>query len=519
MMRRFSRLDVVVFGGILLLGLGRLPSPFTGDQALNMLMGKVIAHGGAPYLDLWDLKHPGIFFFFAAAGRLFGFSEIGIHLFELLWMLVLALAVRVTAEQFLKDRMAISLAPALTIGFYYAAATGVHLTQTEALVGLPLLLSLTSAAAAVRTSSRRRLLWLFSSGLSAGVVLVFKAPYFLLPAIFWVMASVEWRRAQGKGIMRGIMALAPPLLVGTLLPVSASVIYLAEKHALGLAWWTFVVHPREAASQTALDFQVLRDGSIWFVRTFSPLLALAIIGGWARVRQGWDLLAGALIAWIPVGLLLIWVQVIGWWSYHYLLLLVPIGLLAAQGVETLWSGVAAKKVPRRWRAAAAIVLVGLIVISIPQIEVGARSVADVFRASPLPFDIVSARPYQAEQDRAYAVALDTTSFLRAPGSDPGPIYVFGSPIVYILAGRSPAISFLATWFSPTTEAWHRMVAELTAAPPKYILVTDGALGSFTADNPALADEVRSLRSWLEQRYQVLRTDVGGVWYLRRDLAA
>ncbi len=518
-MRRFSRLDIAVFGGILVLGLARLPAPFTGDQALNMLMGKVIAHGGAPYVDLWDLKYPGIFFFFAAGGRLFGFSEIGIHVFELLWMLATALAVRVTAEHVVENRIAVSLAPALTVGFYYAVATSVHLTQTESIVGLPLLLSLASVVAAVRAGSRHPHVWLFTSGLSAGVVLVFKAPYVLLPAIFWVLALVEWRRTQGIGVMRGILVLAPPLLAGMMLPAFACVIYLGDKHALGLAWWTFAVHPREAASQTRLDFQLLRDGSIWFVRTFSAPLALAIIGAWDRLRRGWDLLTAGLVAWTLGGLLLIWLQVIGWWSYHYLLLLVPIGLLAAQGVETLWSAVAAAASPRYWRAAAAIVLLGLVVVSIPRIEPGTRSVADVLRARPLPLNSESARSYQVEHDQAYADALGTTSFLRAPGSYPGPIYVFGSPIVYLLAGRSPAISFLATWFSPTSEAWQRMIGELTTASPAYILVTDGALESFTHDNPALADDVRGLRSWLQQRYQELRTDVGGIWYLRRDLSA
>ena len=57
MMRRHA-LDVAIFGCLLLLGVARLAEPFTGDQALNMLMGKVIADGGVPYVDLWDLKHP-----------------------------------------------------------------------------------------------------------------------------------------------------------------------------------------------------------------------------------------------------------------------------------------------------------------------------------------------------------------------------------------------------------------------------------------------------------------------------
>ena len=59
-------LDVVVFLCLLVLGAASLPIPFGGDQGLNLLIGQVIADGGAPYRDVWDLKHPGIFFFFAA---------------------------------------------------------------------------------------------------------------------------------------------------------------------------------------------------------------------------------------------------------------------------------------------------------------------------------------------------------------------------------------------------------------------------------------------------------------------
>jgi hypothetical protein len=519
MMRRASRLDVAVFVGILLLGLGRLPAPFTGDQALNMLMGEVIADGGAPYVDLWDLKHPGIFLHFAAGGSLFGFNEIGIHLFELLWMLALALAVRVTAGHFLESRVAISLAPAFTVGFYYAVATSLHLTQAEVLVGLPLLLSLASAAAAVRRGARHRLAWLLASGLCAGVVFVFKAPYVALPVIFWVLSSVEVRRASNRRLISEMLRLAWPLFVGALLPVSATIIYLASQDALGVAWWTFTVHPGEAASQVPIEPRRLLDSFIWFLRTFSAPLALAFIGAWDRVRRGWDLLTAALIAWIGVGLPLIWFQVIGWWQYHYLLLLVPLGLLAMQGVATLIAIITPSEASRYRRAAAAAALLVLMAVSLPRIEPGLRAIVDVVRARPLPFDSVSARTYQSEIDQAYAESQATTSFLRSPQSHPGPIYVFGSPIIYVHAGRSPAISPLATWFHPTREAWHRMMREMTAAMPAYILVAEGALESVTVDNPSLVGDMRALRAWLDQQYETLRSDVGGTWYLRRDLAA
>jgi len=513
---RRHALDIVVFAGILIVGIARLPAPFTGDQALNMLMGRVVAHGGAPYVDLWDLKYPGVFLFFAAGGTLFGFTEIGIHLFELLWMLALAVAVRLTAGMFLRHRVAAAMAPALTVGFYYAVAMNVHLTQTEGIVGLPLLLSLVFAAGAIRRGSSRPVALSFASGLSAGFVALFKAPYVVLPMIFWALALVESRRAQGVGIRQAMRKLAPPAVGGLLIPVAVTAAYLAQTGALREAWWTFVVFPRQAAAETPLDFQLLRDGTVWFARTFSVPLALAVVGAVDRLRRGWDFLSLALVAWIVIGALLIWAQVIGWWSYHYLLLLVPIGLLAAHGAETVVAAARARG-PVHRRAVASAMLVVLTLLLVPPLRLAARSVSEFVRARPLPLTPDSARGYQLEHDTAYAYAFRTTSFLRASTSNPGPIYVFASPILYVLSDRPPASSLLATWFDPTSEAWERMAAELTAASPPYIYVAHGAIETLTAENPAIGDDARALRAWLGRRYREMRTDVGGTWYVQRDL--
>jgi hypothetical protein len=513
---RRHALDIVVFAGILIVGFARLPAPFTGDQALNMLMGRVIADGGAPYVDLWDLKHPGIFLFFAAGGAVFGFTEIGIHLFELVWMLALAVAVRLTVGMFLRSRVAAAMAPALTVGFYYAVASDVHLTQTEGIVGLPLLSSLVFAAAAVRRGSSRPVALSFASGLSAGLVALFKAPYVVLPMIFWALALVESRRVQGIEIRQAMRRLAPPAVGGLLIPVAVTAAYLAQRGALGAAWWTFVVFPRQAAAETPLDLQLLRESTVWFARTFSVPLALAAVGVADRLRRGWDLLTLGLVAWIVIGALLIWAQVIGWWSYHYLLLLVPIGLLAAHGAETLAAAARAPGFVHR-RAAAATALLVMTLLSVVPLRLAVRSVSEFVRARPLPLTVDAARAYQLEQDSAYAYAYRTTSFLRASGSHPGPIYVFASPILYVLSYRPPAISPLATWFDPTSEMWERMMTELTAASPPYIYIAHEAVETLTAENPAISDDARVLRSWLERMYRELRPDADGMWYRRRDL--
>jgi hypothetical protein len=517
MMRRHA-LDLAVLGCVLLLGVARLAEPFTGDQALNMLMGKVIAVGGVPYVDLWDLKHPGVFFFFAAGGALFGFDEVGIHLFELSWMLSLAVIVRLVAGQYLRSRVAAALSPALAVGAYYAGATSIHMTQTEVLLGLPLLVSLATVVAALRPASRRPRLWLFTSGLTAGIVFVFKAPYVILPGLFWLLAFVEWRRERRVLTLPGILNAVSPLLAGLLLPILATFLYLSRGASLDLLWSTFVDHPRETASQSGVDPRRLLDGSTWFVRTYGPLLLLALIGAWARLRRGWELLTAGLVVWTAAGAALIWMQVISWWGYHYLLLLVPIGLLAAQGIEKLWSMAAVVVPARRRRLAAATALAGFSLLAVLQIAPATTALADTVQTRPLPLDNASLRPYQAERNHDYAVAVTTTAFLDDPQSHAGPIYIFGNPLLYHIAGRPPAIPLLAPWFHPTRALWDRLVDDLMDARPAYILVSDQALETMAGYNPSIRQEVEALPLTLEQRYERLRTDVGGTWYIRGDLA-
>jgi hypothetical protein len=162
--------DAAAAGVILVIALTRLPTPFGGDQALNLLMGRVIAEGGSPYHDLWDLKHPGVFAFFAAGGTLFGFNELGIHAFEMLWMLALAGLTRVIAGQWLRTRAVAALAPVLVVGLYYTEAGERYLTQTEPLLQLPLLCCVWCSVAAAR---RRHRAWFVAFGVAAGVVITF----------------------------------------------------------------------------------------------------------------------------------------------------------------------------------------------------------------------------------------------------------------------------------------------------------------------------------------------------------
>ena len=68
-------LDFLALGAVVIAGLVNLAYPFAGDQALFTLGGRALAEGAVLYRDFWELKQPGILYFYFLAGQMFGFTE------------------------------------------------------------------------------------------------------------------------------------------------------------------------------------------------------------------------------------------------------------------------------------------------------------------------------------------------------------------------------------------------------------------------------------------------------------
>ena len=60
---------VVVLAGI------HLPYPFAGDQALFLLGAAALDRGEVLYVDFWDIKQPGIYFFSGWPGTCSAFQK------------------------------------------------------------------------------------------------------------------------------------------------------------------------------------------------------------------------------------------------------------------------------------------------------------------------------------------------------------------------------------------------------------------------------------------------------------
>jgi hypothetical protein len=502
---RLSRNEAITLFVVLVLGLIHLPHPFGWDQSLFTVGAERLSAGGVLYRDFWDVKQPGIYWFFAVAGWLFGFSEPGIHLFELLWMMAFAFALLVTLRRRWGPGPAATLAPLLVVGAYYAGATDYYLTQVEGLVGFPIYLTLWFATRG--TDEEPRAWRAFVSGLCGAVVLLFKLVFLPLVGAFWLLALADATRRLG--LARALAVVALPVALGLLLPIAAFLVFYARLDLVGTLVWTYFTYPAFLLVQIhGGQIERIVDGLQRFLLRFAPLVGLAAVGAGATAMRR-DSLGVGLVAWLAAGVPVILVQRWSGWPYHELLLLAPLGVLAAAGVGKLASALDCPGVEAR--ATRRLAAVGLVALFAGLIGFAAMKSVQLARSG---FALTAAdrAAYLKRASGLYQGISRDAALLAVPGRRPGTVFSIENPIIYRLVGRVPAPAFRGVLFpmAMTAAEWAALTERLASAPPAFILLEWRYLPLITGHAPRAA----SLAAWLAADYRVAFTTDRGTWYER-----
>lgn len=496
---RFRATAFAVLALLAALGALHLPHPFEWDQATFVTGAKVLSAGGALYRDWWDVKQPAIYAFYVTAGRAFGFSEPGVHLLELLWMLALAALLMVALRR--RDARAAWLAPLLAVGMYWAAVGPWHLTQVEGLVGLPLWLATWWGSEAAE--GRRPWLALLA-GAAGALVLLFKLALAPVLALVWLVALLHAAARARVSVGRLVFAVALPTLVGLTLPLAWVLAHEARLHLLPTLRWTTLSYPAYLLSRVrGTRVNTLFDGLSWFALRWAPVLALAAAGAVEAWRARWRL-GLCLIAWVATGAAVVLAQRTSWWQYHWLLLDVPLGVLAATGASALWQSVPADHLARRAAAVSALALFaapGLLVVE----------KATLLARDHFALGAAHRRAYQERVSQLYQRADDETAFLADSTARPGSIFIVDDPIYYMRSGRHAVSALKGVRFYPFLRAaeWDSLGRELAADPPVYVFV-ESEFVPLVEDSAASAP----VRAWLARDYRPLRRDALGAWWER-----
>ncbi|MDJ0497055.1 MAG: glycosyltransferase family 39 protein [Acidimicrobiia bacterium] len=484
---------VVVVGSI------NLPLPFFGDQALYSVMASMMSDGAALYSDVWDLKQPGIFVFYLAGGSLFGFTELGIHILEILWWTAFMVVLWITLRRVYASLPPVAAAIVLIGASYFLVASPAELTQVEGLVGFPLYLSLWFAYSSESADAAGRTLFL--SGVFGGIALLLKLIFLPIVASLWLLALMAPNRGQRIRLISALGAIAG----GLALPIGIGAIGLALQGSLDEAFRVSLVYPFEVLAVDGIGYGLgfLRTNVVWFLVMFLPIHLLALVGLWRVIRGDRYRFDLYVLAWLATGGIVVLSQVSSWFTWHFLLLLVPAGLMAARGFDWLLA-TRAERSPRIRMAAVAVAAAA----AIPTLYGGAVKALPL-AANGFAISAADRVTYEMQVWPEYERLRTDGAVVDGSRTLPGPIYVFGDPTFYWLLGREQAIP-IHGWTPQllTAAKWRQIENDLRVAQPGFVHVADWARALVQERGPGVTQFLTD--------YEVAQESELGTWYRLRQ---
>src|ERR1700722_15042713 len=112
-----AALVVAVIAALCLL---HLPFPLYSDQAAFVLIARELADGVRYFGEIWDMKQPGIYWWYELTGYLYGFDAFGVRLMDLCWSIFVSLMLWLILRR--RGSLVSILGPVFGFGAFYAAA-------------------------------------------------------------------------------------------------------------------------------------------------------------------------------------------------------------------------------------------------------------------------------------------------------------------------------------------------------------------------------------------------------------
>jgi hypothetical protein len=155
------------------------------------------------------------------------------------------------------------------------------------------------------------------------------------------------------------------------------------------------------------------------------------------------------------------------------------------------------------------VLLAMLAISAGAAAVAPMRKADVLAEHDFAGSVEARAELRRSLNHAYLAADRDLEALRRDGAVPGPIYVFGDPIVLLRSHRSQGAP-IPGWGPEflDTRAWRELYGDLRSRPPAYIVV-DGYVGSF------VESRYPKILSFIRSAYEVALVGESGTWYKLR----
>lgn len=502
---------LLVVGLVTLFGLPSLAFVYGPDQALFAYAGHAIAHGQALYVDVWDVKPPGVFWIYALVTAVTTSAK-AVRAFDLLYTAATVTAIYALGRH-LWGRAPGAIA-GLLYGTVYVTGSGYwNMAQPDSFMVLPAVLAVLAWDRGLPGSAGRTAL---IAGLLFGFAFQFRPVVALLPAL---LVLWELRPGSDRGAaLRRVLWMSAGFAAFQLL----TLLYLAVGGGLDdylYAQFRFARKYASLGGPYAFDefsfenyVSGLRGSVMWFIGSrltlTAPALAALLLGGVLRADRGVRLVA-LLLAGATASVA---IQA-KFFVYHWHIVLPFLALLAAWTVCEVWVALRVRLPWPRAALTAALCVVGLLLLT-PQITDGGMGEwRDAVRYVLTPsyrgtyYDRFGLRNHGTY---SFLASEEASGYVRSRTNPGDTVFVWGyDPNLYLMSGRDSASRFLSLLplmplFTP--ESWKQeFVRDLETRRPVYILIQQGENARWitgrTDDSAAWVAKFTAFNDLLRRDYQ------------------
>lgn len=443
-------------GLILLERLYTYHQPLEWDLATYTLVARQLLLGQKLYVDVWDIKPPGIFAVHAIAQGICGDGLFTIFLLSSVVAVGTCIAIYLSLARV--NRFAAVIGCAVFSVVSADLLLEANRANTEAYINLLLAISIACMLHAKRTRT------LIFAGFLIGLATLFKQVAIVyLAALFFAptIARTKWKRVLP---LLGPVAILWALVFG----------YCSLTGRFHIAWITFIIAPRayggNVSDQFRLLIQIFRSSQLVSLLPMTVMTGLAILLSSKHRSMLLALLVTSVVAIALPGHL---------WSHYLQLLIVPLSLGTGYGVIALLE-CSSKKLAY---ATGIIAVVGLIILQAPSYQ--------------LPVSQWTER----QNGGGYIILQDAIAPLQKLLKDDETFFVWGDePWMYHRLNRQLPTGMVFRSHvvdSPVEDELSKVVlAQLQKHPPDLLLIREGRGGP----------ENHPIWRWLMEHYRPLPYD-------------
>lgn len=488
---------------VALIGSVSLTYPFGRDQGIYAYAGKLLLEGKMNYKEVFDLKPPGIHFFFSFIQLVSGESMLNARVFDILWQFLTAVIVMIISSRLTRS-VYLPLLSAILYVFLYYRLDYWHTLQADGALNLFFALTVLLVISSFYSHS---FIKIFAAGLVFGTALLFKytiISFLPLLLVCFLLSKSELRSLRIKNVivfLAGLIFAAVSVVL--LYQFTGALPELINVQFIQTPLYTSIAYETESGGY--IFSQLLK---LFVYSVYAPLiwLTVAAIFLLAKAKKP-DFPSLVIFAWAAASLFSLMIQ---WkfYYYHFLVIIAPLAVASVYAVALLLEKLPGKR-KNTARLALAILFFAFAGYAFKPYLTSYPVLLSVVNNDRTLKEAYEYNGFTTDSVFMISKTLRAVDKVEKETEITDNIFVWGfDPLVYYLSGRKCTSRFIYNfpllWKGENSSLKSEFMNKINADPPKMILVAKNDpllfISGYDEDSKKLLDRFTEFKFVIDSKY-------------------